>query len=121
MGSWKIMSTQPEHDSLKQLRNEMIMNAQQERLVRDTKLLQSVNAIHRVSFRIKFPAQVEHCMRLTAERLQAVLTNKPSEMHDPATWIATADEIAHLVEALYNLTKINREYPVEHTDESNQE
>ena len=101
------------------IRNSIITQAQQERIARDVKIMQKVNAAHREAFTKRFPGQVEHIMRLVAERLQAVLTNKPSEMSDPATWVATADEIANLAEALYNLTKINREYPVEHEDESN--
>ena len=103
------------------IRNSIITQAQQERIARDVKIMQKVNAAHREAFSKRFPGQVEHIMRLVAERLQAVLTNKPSEMSDPTTWVATADEIANLAEALYNLTKINREYPVEHTNESNQE
>ena len=103
------------------IRNSIITQAQQERIARDVKIMQKVNAVHREAFTRRFPGQVEHIMRLVAERLQAILTNKPSEMSDPATWTATADEISSLAEALYNLTKINREYPVEHTDESNQE
>jgi hypothetical protein len=46
-----------------------------------------------------------------------VLTNKPADLADPETWTATAEEIAHLAEALYNLTKINREYPMEQENE----
>ena len=103
------------------VRNGMINQAQQERIARDVKIMQKVNAAHREAFARRFPGQVEHIMRLVAERLQAVLTNKPADLADPGTWTATADEIASLAEALYNLTKINREYPVEHTDESNQE
>ena len=96
-------------------------NRQANQELQDVRILQKVNAAHREAFSKRFPGQVEHIMRLVAERLQAVLTNKPSEMSDPTTWVATADEIANLAEALYNLTKINREYPVEHTNESNQE
>ena len=100
------------------VRNGMINQAQQERITRDTLIMQKVNAAHREAFKTRFPGQVEHCMRLTAERLQAILTNKPSEMSDPATWVATADEISSLAEALYNLTKINREYPVIYDNEN---
>jgi len=38
-----------------------------------------VNAAHREAFREKFPNQIEHCMRLIAERLQLGL-RKDSEM-----------------------------------------
>ena len=103
------------------VRDGIIHQAQQERMVRDTKLLQKINAAHREAFTRRFPGQVEHIMRLVAERLQAVLTNKPADLADPATWTANADEIANLAEALYNLTKINREYPVEHDNEHHQD
>ena len=72
----------------------MIDQAQQERMARDVKIMQKVNQAHREAFKTRFPGQVEHCMRLTAERLQAILTNKPSDIADPATWTSTADEIA---------------------------
>jgi hypothetical protein len=99
------------------VRDGMIDQAQQERMARDVKIMQKVNQVHREGFTRRFPGQVEHIMRLVAERLQAVLTNKPTDLADPETWTATAEEIAHLAEALYNLTKINREYPMEVEDE----
>lgn len=100
------------------VRDGMITQAQQERMVRDTKILQKINQAHREAFNKRFPGQVEHIMRLVAERLQAIMTNKPDDLADPGTWTATADEIASLAEALYNLTKINREYPVEYEHEN---
>jgi hypothetical protein len=39
----------------------------------DTKIQQKVMAAHREAFYQKFPGQVEHCMRLIAERLQTGL------------------------------------------------
>lgn len=38
--------------------------------VQETIIAQKVGAAHRAAFREKFPGQVEHCMRLIAERLQ---------------------------------------------------
>jgi hypothetical protein len=38
--------------------------------VQDTIIQQKLGATHRAAFREKFPGQVEHCMRLIAERLQ---------------------------------------------------
>ena len=55
-------------------------------------------------------------MRLTAERLQAVLTNKPTDLADPETWVSTASEIRDLSEALYYLALISKDNPV-HTAE----
>ena len=96
-----------------QARDGMIDQAHQERVVRDTLIMQKVNHAHREAFKSRFPGQVEHCMRLTAERLQAILTRKPVDLADPATWNCTAEEIESLSTALYSLTKINREYPTE--------
>ena len=36
----------------------------------ETLIAQKVGAAHRLAFREKFPGQIEHCMRLIAERLQ---------------------------------------------------
>jgi hypothetical protein len=41
--------------------------------LQDTLIQQKVGAAHRAAFAEKFPGQVEHCMRLIAERLQAGL------------------------------------------------
>lgn len=91
------------------LRDGAIYQAQQARIVKDTLILQKVNAAHREAFVEKFPGQCEHVMRLIAERLQAILTNKPTALNDPATWTATANEIAALSQALHNVYQIHRD------------
>ena len=103
------------------IRDGQIHQAQQERMVKDTLILQKVNKAHREAFKTRFPGQVEHILRLTAERLQAMLTAKPDNLADPSTWIATAQEIRDLSEALYYLAYINKEHPVtgETNDKSN--
>ena len=95
-----------------EVRDGMIHQATQERLARDTVIMQKVNYAHREAFKTRFPGQVEHCLRLTAERLQAVLTNKTGEMAKPETWDYTSAEINELCEALYYLSLINQQYPV---------
>lgn len=103
-----------------EVRDGMIHQAQQERIVRDTIILQKVNKAHREAFKQRFPGQVEHILRLTAERLQAILTAKPDNLADPETWISTAAEIRDLSEALYYLAYINKDYPIgENNDQSN--
>lgn len=99
------------------IRDGMINQAQQERMTRDTLIMQKVNGAHREAFKSRFPGQVEHCMRLTAERLQAILTRKPTDLANPETWTSTADEIAKLSEALWHLTVISQIYPMEHIDD----
>ena len=85
----------------------------EENMVRETIILQKVNKAHREAFRERFPGQIEHCMRLTAERLQAVLTKKPSDMTDTSTWSGTPEEILQLSHGLYYLSIMNQHYPVE--------
>ena len=97
----------------KTVRDNEIERASQERMVNDTKILQKVNQVHREAFRLKFPGQVEHCMRLTAERLQALLTKKPSDLTNTNTWSGSAQEIHDLSHGLYYLSIINQHYPVE--------
>jgi hypothetical protein len=99
------------------VRDGMIHQAQQERITRDTIIMQKVNAAHREAFKTRFPGQVEHCMRLTAERLQAILTKKPTDLADPETWTSTADEIAKLSEALWHLSVISQVFPMEDSNE----
>jgi len=96
-----------------EMRDSMIHQAQQDRMMRDTKIMQKVNAVNREAFVERFPGQIQHCMRLVAERLQAVLTNKPTDLANPATWTATAQEIRDLTQALDNLAKLNHAYPLE--------
>lgn len=68
----------------------------------DTLIAQKVGAAHRAAFHEKFPGQIEHCMRLIAERLQQGL-RKDAE-------IAISDCSAKdLSWALLNLYKIHQE------------
>ena len=47
--------------------------------VEEVKIQQKLGAAHRAAFQAKFPGQIEHCMRLIAERLQKGLA-KDSDM-----------------------------------------
>jgi hypothetical protein len=60
-------------------RDTEINQAVEARRVQDTKIAQKVMAAHREAFHEKFPGQIEHCMRLVAERLQTGL-RKDSDM-----------------------------------------
>jgi hypothetical protein len=97
----------------KTVRDQEIERARQEKLVDETKILQKVNYAHREAFRMKFPGQIEHVMRLTAERLQAVLTDKPTVLSDVTTWKTTPHEIKDLCEGLYYLSLISFNNPIE--------
>lgn len=94
-------------------RDNEIKRATEERLVKDTLILQKVNKVKRDAFKTRFPGQIEHCMRLTVERLQAILTNKPTDLGDPETWNCTAKEIHDLSHGLYYLSIMNQHYPIE--------
>ena len=82
--------------------------------------MQKVNGAHRDAFLKRFPGQIEHCMRLTAERLQAILTRKPTDLADPETWNCSAEEIRDLTVALDKLAHLHHAYPMEVSNESNQ-
>ena len=98
------------------MRDGHIYQAQQTRMTRDTLILQKVNAVHREAFKTRFPGQIELCLRLTAERLQAILVKKPEDLSNPETWTSTASEIASLSEALYYLSLISQQYPQENSN-----
>lgn len=89
------------------------VKAKEDIMYQETKILQKVNKAHREAFKERFPGQVEHCMRLTAERLQALLTKKPSDLTDTSTWSGTPEEILQLSHGLYYLSIMNQHYPVE--------
>lgn len=94
-------------------RNREIRQAQEDRMARDTVIMQKVNAAHREAFQTRFPGQVEHCMRLTAERLQAVLTTKPADLTNPESWAATPHDIYCLAKALQLLGELKHQFPLE--------
>ena len=94
-------------------RNNEIEKAIENKLVQDTLIMQKVNYVHREAFKEKFPGQIEHCMRLTAERLQNLLTSKPEDMRNTMSWDGTPEEIKNLCDALYHLSIMNQHYPIE--------
>lgn len=85
------------------------MNPDQARLVADTKILQKVNRVHREAFAEKYPSQVEHCLRLVMERLQAGLDKRDGcDVSDPTTWRMTTIELRDLAETAHQLDTIRR-------------
>ena len=81
----------------------------QDRLVQDVKILQKVNAVHRDAFITKYPGQVEHCLRLTMERLQAGLDKRDGcDIADPDTWRMATVELQELANNAYFLNEIRR-------------
>ena len=81
----------------------------QTQLVADVKILQKVNATHREAFNAKYPGQVEHCLRLTMERLQAGLDKRGEVAVDnPETWRMSTVELQELAHTAYLLNEIRR-------------
>lgn len=73
----------------------------------DVKILQKVNAASREAFGIKYPGQVEHCLRLVMERLQAGLDKRDHvDVADPDTWRMTTQELRDLTHAAHLLNTI---------------
>lgn len=81
----------------------------QDRLVADVKILQKVNAVHRDAFITKYPGQVEHCLRLTMERLQAGLDKRDGcDVTNPETWRMSTIELQELANTAYLLNEIRK-------------
>jgi len=75
----------------------------------DTKILQKVNALHRDAFSTKYPGQVEHCLRLTMERLQAGLDKRDGcDVSDPDTWRMSTQELHDLATTAHLLNDIRK-------------
>lgn len=75
----------------------------------DVKILQKVNAAAREGFAVKYPGQVEHCLRLTMERLQAGLDKRDGcDVSNPETWRMSTIELRDLAETAYRLNQIRQ-------------
>jgi hypothetical protein len=88
----------------KTVRDGQIHQAQQERMVKDTLILQKINATHRMAFVEKFPGQIEHILRLLTERLQAGLDKRDGiDITNPDTWNLCPSELAALSKAILDI------------------
>ena len=73
----------------------------------EVKIMQKVNAVNREAFAVKYPGQVEHCLRLVMERLQAGLDKRGAvDIARPDTWVLPPVEIADLARAAHYLHEI---------------
>jgi hypothetical protein len=85
------------------------MDVNQNKLVADTKILQKVNAVNREAFLSKYPGQVEHCLRLVMERLQAGLDKRGEFiLDDPESWKMSTIELQELANTAYLLNEIRK-------------
>jgi hypothetical protein len=75
----------------------------------DVKIMQKVNAVNRDAFLVKYPGQVEHCLRLVMERLQAGLDKRDGvDINNPDTWRMSTEEIQELAQAAHLLNTIRQ-------------
>ena len=75
----------------------------------DVRIMQKVNRINREAFADKYPGQVEHCLRLTMERLQAGLDKRDGvDVGNPDTWRMTTLELSQLAHTAQVLDAIRR-------------
>lgn len=75
----------------------------------DTKILQKLNAANREGFAVRYPGQIEHCLRLTMERLQAGLDKRDGvDIGNPETWKLSTVELQELAHTAYLLNEIRR-------------
>ena len=96
-----------------ELRDGMIHNAVETRRARDVKIMQGINQAHREAFVVRLPGQIEHSMRLIAERLIACLAKPEGTVLDqPDTWPATTQEIHDLADSLWVLEQLREHWPV---------
>lgn len=90
-----------------------IRRAVEARRADETKIMQKVNAVNREAFHTRFPGQLEHSMRLIAERLQMCLAKPAGIVLDqPNTWPANPTEIASLCRSLRDLEEVRRTWPI---------
>jgi len=83
------------------VRDTMIHQAREEAKVKETLILQKINASHRIAFAEKFPGQCEHILRLLTERLQAGLDKRDGVLiEDVSTWKLSPTELKELSQAL---------------------
>ena len=81
----------------------------QDRAVQEVRIMQKVNRVHREAFVEKYPNQVEHCLRLVMERLQAGLDKRVGiDIADPDTWLMSTQEIQDLSQAAHLLNDIRK-------------
>ena len=75
----------------------------------DTKILQKLNAANREGFAVRYPGQIEHCLRLTMERLQAGLDKRDGvDIGNPETWKLSTVELQELAHTAYLLNEIRK-------------
>lgn len=86
---------------MNEVRDTMIHQAREDAKVKETLILQKINASHRVAFAEKFPGQCEHILRLLTERLQAGLDKRDGVIvDDPKTWKLSPTELKDISQAL---------------------
>ena len=79
----------------------------EQQALNDTKIMQKVNGHRRDAFEHHYPNQVNHCLRLTMERLQAGLDKRDGvDITNPDTWNMGIDELHELATMAHLLHSI---------------
>lgn len=95
---------------MNEIRDTMIHQAREEAKVKETLILQKINASHRVAFNEKFPGQCEHILRLLTERLQAGLDKRDGVIiEDVSTWKMSPTELKELSQALESIYFVRKD------------
>jgi hypothetical protein len=82
-----------------------------DRQYEDTRILQKVNHAHHEAFLTKTPGQLDHCLRLTLERLQAGLFKTAGcDVADTSTWPMSTVELQDLANTAYLLNEIRKRF-----------
>jgi hypothetical protein len=96
-------------DPNQHLHTGLAADLEQAKLVQDTKIMQKVNQAHRQAFAEKYPGQVEHCLRLTMERLQYGLDKRNGvDITKPETWILLPEDLRDVAQTAYYLNEIRK-------------
>jgi hypothetical protein len=83
--------------------------AEQQRLAEETRILQKVRHAQRDAFPVRFPGQVDHCLRLVMERLQYGLDKRGNVVvTDVDTWLLLPEDLADLAKTAYYLNEIRK-------------
>ena len=83
----------------------------EQQLVEETRIMQKVNGVHRDAFSQRYPGQINHCLRLVMERLQAGLDKRDGvDIANPDTWRMSTQELKELAECAYRLHTIEQSF-----------
>ena len=108
-----LLLTDPKLLSIIRGRNMKTIDDQirEQQLVEDTRIMQKVNGVQRDAFTQRYPGQVNHCLRLVMERLQAGLDKRDGvDINNPDTWRMSTQELKELAGCAHLLHQIEQSF-----------